>query len=242
MILLGFYLGIYMAKKEMIKKVVLFAAFAVASWLIYTFTPLGHYFSLGYVQEQSGHYKSFLDTHYYSVLCSYIAVFIVSVALSMPSSIILTLLGGSLFGTLAGALYAIISVTIGVALACLVYRRFFFKSIGGLYAERIVKFKEALQEYGTSYLLMLHFSAVFPYFIINSIALLAEVPLRTILWTTIIGFFPQAFVYAFAGKKLASIRSMSDIFSPAVILAFGLLIVLACIPIVLKKFKKNLEL
>lgn len=231
-----------MAHKELIKKILLFAVAALASWLVYTYTPLGHYFSLGYVQEQSGHYKSFVDTHYYLVVLCYMAVFILTVALSMPSSIILTLLGGSLFGTLAGAAYAIISVAIGVMLACEVYRRFFFKSIGELYAERITKFQRALHEYGVSYLLMLHFSAVFPYFIINSVALFAEVPLSTILWTTVVGFFPQAFVYAFAGKKLGSIRSVGDIFSPAVVLAFALLILLACIPILLKKYKKNLEL
>ena len=231
-----------MSQKESIKKIALLAAFAVASFFLYKFTPLGHYFSLGYVQEQSGHYKSFVDTHYYMVVLCYMAVFIITVALSMPSSIILTLLGGSLFGTLAGACYAIISVTIGVTIACLVYKRFFFKSISQLYAERITKFRAALKEYGISYLLMLHFSAIFPYFIINSVALLAEVPMVTIVWVTVVGFFPQAFVYAFAGKKLGSIRSVGDIFSPPVVLAFGLLILLACIPILLKKFKKNLEL
>ena len=231
-----------MSQKELLKKLAMFVAFALGSWLIYTYTPVGRYFSLGYVQEQSGHYKSFVDTHYYMVVLCYMAVFILTVALSMPSSIILTLLGGSLFGTLAGATYAIISVVIGVTIACEVYRRFFFKSIGELYAERIAKFREALREYGVSYLLMLHFSAVFPYFIINSVALFAEVPLRTILWTTMVGFFPQAFVYAFAGKKLGSIRSVSDIFSPTVVLAFVLLILLACIPILLKKYKKHLEL
>lgn len=231
-----------MTKKELIKKIALFGAFVFASWLLYTFTPLGYYLSLGYVQEQSGHYKSFVETHYYLVVLCYMLVFISTVAFSMPSSIILTLLGGSLFGVIAGGIYAIISVAIGVALACQVYKRFLFKSMSELYAERIVKFKRALQEYGISYLLMLHFSAIFPYFIINSVALFAEVPLRTILWTTVVGFFPQAFVYAFAGKKLGSIRSLSDVFSPTVVLAFGLLILLACIPILLKKFKKNLEL
>ena len=231
-----------MSQKEVIKKIAYVGAFVLCSWLIYTYTPIGRYLSLGYVQEQSGHYKSFVDSHYYVVVFCYMAVFIATVALSMPSSIILTLLGGSLFGTIAGGSYAIISVAIGVAIACEVYRRFFFKSLGELYAERIIKFKKALQEYGISYLLMLHFSAVFPYFIINSVALFAEVPLRTILWTTVVGFFPQAFVYAFAGKKLGSIRSVGDIFSPTVVLAFVLLILLACIPILLKKYKKHLEL
>jgi uncharacterized membrane protein YdjX (TVP38/TMEM64 family) len=234
--------GTYMSRNELIKKILLFIACAVGTWLLYEFTPLKHYFSLGYVKEQSDHYKSLLESHYYTVVLCYMAVFIATVALSMPSSIILTLLGGSLFGTVAGALYAIISVVIGVTCACLVYKRFFFKSLGELYVDRIAKFRVALKEYGVSYLLMLHFSAIFPYFIINSLALFADVPLRTIIWTTFVGFFPQAFVYAFAGKELASIRSVRDIFSPAVVLAFALLILLACIPILFKKFKKNFDL
>ena len=231
-----------MSKKYPIQKLFFFILGLCALWLIYTFTPVGRYFSLGYVQEQSGHYKSLVDTHYYAVVLCYLAVFIITVALSIPSSIILTLLGGSLFGVLAGAAYATLSVGIGVVLACMVYRAFFFQTFTKLYADRIEKFRRSMQEYGVSYLLMLHFSAIFPYAIINSVALLAQVPLRTILWTAVVGFLPQAFVYSFAGKKLSSIHSVSDIFSPAVITAFTLLILIACLPILLKKLKKNLEI
>lgn len=228
-----------MIRNQYVKKALQFLVVAVISWLLYAYTPLSKYLSLGYVQEQSGHYKTFLETHYYLVLFCYMAVFISTVAFSMPSSIILTLLGGSLFGTLAGGIYATIAVTIGVSLACWVYKRFLFKSLSELYADRIVKFRSSLKEYGVSYLLMLHFSAVFPYFIINSVALFADVPFLTILWTTVVGFFPQAFVYSFAGQKLSSIRSVGDIFSLRVIAAFVLLVLLACVPIVFKKYKKN---
>jgi uncharacterized membrane protein YdjX (TVP38/TMEM64 family) len=231
-----------MSQKELLRKLCAAGIGAFVFWLLYTYSPIKNYFTLNYVQQQNDYYHTFLTDRYYTAVFLYMAVFICTVALSMPSSIILTLLGGSLFGVFAGVFYATLSVVIGVTLACIIYRTFFFKSFAQMYAERIVTFKKALQEYGVSYLLMLHFSAVFPYFVINSIALFAEVPLRTIMWVTVVGFLPQAFVYAFAGKKLSSIRAVGDIFSPAVIIAFMLLILLACVPILIKKYKTNIKL
>lgn len=231
-----------MNKKKSLQHLMIFALIIGLSWIAYTYTPLRSYLSLGYMQEKSSYYKTLLEMHYYTVVFCYIAFFIFTVALSMPSSIILTLLGGSLFGVLPAVLYATISVVIGMMIACTLYRIFFFKTFEQMYADRITTFKHSMQEYGVSYLLMLHFSAVFPYFVINSIALLAQVPMRTILWTAVVGFLPQAFVYAFAGQKLSSIRSVRDIFSPQVVAAFLLLILLACVPIFFKKYKNRVEL
>lgn len=226
----------------LIKRLLIAGFVFIFVWLLYVYTPLGSYFSLEYIKEQSEHYRGFIASHYYTVLFAYLILFITTVAFSLPSSIVLSLLGGALFGAFAGACYAVIAVLIGVALACMIYKKFLFASISELYADRIEPFRKALREYGVSYLLMLHFSAVFPYFIINAVALLADVPLKTIMLTTFVGFLPQAFVYAFAGKELGSIRTIRDIFSPEVIGAFVLLMLLALVPILFKRYKRNIHL
>ncbi len=228
--------------KNMIKKLVFTGLFFIIFWLLQTYTPLGHYFSLEYIQEKSVYFKSLVEQNYNMAVLLYLSVFIATIAFSLPTSIILSLLGGYIFGIWFGALYATIAVTIGVSIAYISYRLFFSDMLHQLYAERAQTFEQTMKESGVSYLLMLHFSTVIPYFVINGVAALSRVPFLTVVWTTAVGFIPQGFVYAFAGKELASIKSVSDIFSTEVTIAFILLILLACIPILLKKYQKKIEL
>ena len=73
---------------------------------------------------------------------------------------------------------------------------------------------------GASYLLTLRLIPVFPFFLINFLAGLTKVPLRTFLWTTSLGIIPGTVVFAFAGQQLGSINSPADILSKKVIAAF----------------------
>ena len=229
-------------KKNVLKKTAIFFGVCVALWLLYRFTPLYDYITLAYVQEQSAYFKGFVEQYYWFTVALYMLVFIVTIAFSVPSSIILTLLGGYLFGALAGASYATGSVAIGVAIAYSVFRMFLQDTLRQIYKERADRFEQLMKEEGASYLLMLNFSAIFPYFIINALAALARVPIITVIGTTVVGFLPQGVVYAYAGKELGAIKKVQDIFSREVIFAFILLILLACIPILIKRYKKQIEL
>jgi uncharacterized membrane protein YdjX (TVP38/TMEM64 family) len=53
---------------------------------------------------------------------------------------------------------------------------------------------------------------------------------------TALGIIPGSFVYAYAGRQLGTINSLSEIASPNVISAFVLLGLLALAPIAYKKF------
>ncbi len=229
-------------KYNMLKKTAILFGSGSALLFLYRFSPLYDYITLAYVQEQSSYFKGFVEQHYGLTVAIYMLVFIVSIAFSVPSSIILTLLGGYLFGTLAGALYATGSVAIGVASAYSVFRLFLQDTLRKTYKERAQRFEKLMNEEGASYLLMLNFSAVFPYFIINALAAIARVPIVTVIWTTVVGFLPQGIVYAYAGKGLSSIEKVQDILSREIIFVFILLILLACIPIVIKRYKKQIEL
>jgi len=174
----------------------------------------------------------------WSVL-SYILFFAATIAASIPSSIVLTLLGGYLFGAIAGAGYATCAVTLGVGIAYLIYRRLLVSSKSSTYQDAAQRFEQAMKEQGRSYLLVLHFSAVLPYFVINSLAALARVPVWTVVWTAAVGFLPQGLIYAFAGKELGSITTVNDIFTTPVVVAFLLLLVLAFIPIIVRRYKQS---
>lgn len=230
-----------MVYKNIIKKIGIISLIGLALWLLYRFTPVHTYLTLDYIQQQSIYFKQFAHQHYWLAAVVYIALFACAIALSIPVSIVLTLLGGYLFGLWYGTLFATISVTTGVMAAYIVLKFFYqYGSAQDAHSDSY-NIAQSIRANGTSYLLLLHFSAILPYFIINMCAILAGIPARTVAWTTIVGFLPQGFVYALAGKELGSIKQVSDIFSREIIIAFILLMVIAYLPIVIKRYKVRIR-
>lgn len=225
--------------RDTIKKISILIGLALAFWGLYRFTPLHDYLTLAYMQQQSSYFKEVVSQNYWLSVAIYIVVFVLTIALSLPSSILLTLLGGYLFGAIYGALFATISVTIGVLIAYLFFRLFLQDMLHKMYKVQAEQFERAVQTDGVSYLLMLHFSAVLPYFAINAFAALAQVPVLTVVWTTIVGFLPQGIIYAFAGKGFGELAHLNDIFSFEIVITFVLLMLLAFLPIIIRRYKKQ---
>lgn len=213
----------------------------LALWLVYRFTPMHDYLTLTYIQQQSIHFKQFAQEYYWLSALGYIVVFASAIALSVPASIVLTLLGGYLFGLWYGTLFATIGVTSGVMAAYTVLKLFYQYGSAHDAQNGSYDIAKSLKANGTSYLLLLHFSAVLPYFIINMCAILAGLPAKTVFWTTVVGFLPQGFVYALAGRQLGSIKQVSDIFSGEIIVAFMLLMLVAYVPVLVKRYKMKKE-
>ncbi len=224
--------------KGMFKKILLAIGIVAIAWGLYSFTPLHDYLALSSLQERSDSFKLFVDQHYWLSIVIYMALFTLTIALSLPTSIVLTLLGGYLFGAVQGALCATISVTLGVLVAYSFFRLFLQNLLRDLYKAQAEQFEIAMKKDGISYLLMLHFSAVLPYFIINAFAALARIPVLTVIAATCIGFLPQGIIFAYAGKEFSHIAHVNDIFSWKIILVFALLMVAASVPMAINRYKK----
>ena len=72
----------------------------------------------------------------------------------------------------------------------------------------------------------------------NLVSGLTRVTLGTYVLATSIGIIPGSFVFAFAGRQLGTINSLSEIASPPVLLAFTLLGLLALMPVAYRKWTK----
>jgi len=202
---------------------------------------LTKYFSLAYLQESSHYFKEFLEEHYWSSATGYIGSYALLIAVGFPSVAPLTLLGGFLFGALPGALYAVLGGTIGSIITFVLIRYLFGPILQKKYKERLEIFNKQVHEHGSSYLLMLHFLSVVPYVVINSLAALTNISFWTFFWTTIFGSIPLSLIYSFAGLQLSTVKSVRDIFSPTLIILLFLLILLALLPIVIKRYRKLLR-
>ena len=199
-------------------------------------------FSLSALKSKDHFLHRMLNYNYYGTVIAYILLFIVMIGLSIPGSAALTLLGGYLFGVFYSIIYSFTGSLLGSLTAFLIFRYGIANTMYERYAARIEIFKTQMNRYGVSYLLMLHFLVVVPYLVINALAALSGISVWTFIWTTTVGGLPIICVYSFAGKQLSYINEISDIFSPTVILAFLMLIGLALIPIIIKKYRKVPEL
>lgn len=205
--------------------------------ILMRFSGVYHYFSLSALKDENHFLRLLIATHYYYAVALYLFIFIAVIAFAIPGSAALTLLGGYLFGALAGGLYALLGSVIGSTFCFLLFRYFLTPYVRIWYGLRIDKFKQQIAYYGNNYLLMLHFVIIVPYMVINAIAAVTDISLATFIWTTTIGAIPIVTVYAFAGRQLSYIHAVSDIFSFPIIMAFVLLIVMALMPIIIQRYK-----
>src|SRR5512134_2179752 len=183
------------------------------------FSPLGSVLTFDNLKQNRQALLSFVDAHYVLSVASFIAVYVVVTALSVPGAVILTLAGGFLFGTAAGVLYVDAGATAGAVCAFLSARYLLGDRLQQKYGGQLVKFNSEMERNGASYLLTLRLIAVFPFFLVNFLAGLTKVPLKTFFWTTALGIIPGTAVFAFAGQQLGSINSPADILSKKVVAA-----------------------
>lgn len=193
------------------------------------------YITLQNLQAYAGSLQEMvLDSYLQSVLI-FVGIYILVTGFSIPGAAVMTLAGGYLFGVILGAVYVNVGATLGAFMAFLAARFILGNWIQEKYGERLRRFNRDINENGYNYLLTLRLIPVFPFFLINFFAGLTSIPPRTFIWTTSLGIIPGSLVYAFAGKQLATVTSVGDIFSTNMLIAFILLGLFALFPVVLKK-------
>jgi uncharacterized membrane protein YdjX (TVP38/TMEM64 family) len=166
------------------------------------------------------------------VIASYMLIYILVTALSLPGAVFMTLAGGALFGLLAGTVIISFASTIGATLACFVSRFILKDWIQGKFGERLRPINEGIEKEGAFYLFTMRLIPAIPFWLINLAMGLTEMPLRTFFWVSQIGMFGGTIVYVNAGKELGKIDSLSGILSPTLIFSF---ILLGVFPLAAKK-------
>lgn len=224
------------------KRIFLFLLILLALGAIYYF-ELPQFFSLKALKEHVDILLYTVQNYYWFSVLTYILFYSFAIALSLPGAAALSLLGGFLFETLPGMLFILIGATSGAVLSFLVVRYIAGMPLQKKYQKKLHIFNKELNEFGAFYLLFLRLIPIFPFFLINILAGLTPISLKTFFITTLVGIMPGAFVFSFAGQQLHNIKQLADVFSLKVILAFTLLGLFALLPVLYKKliyyFKSN---
>lgn len=198
---------------------------------------LGHYLSLPQLQARQAELAALVDRHFVSAALLFVAVYVVSTALSLPGASLLTLAGSAVFGVVWGLLLVSFASSIGATLAFLSARFLLRDWVERRFGDKLASLQAGMQKEGALYLLSLRLIPIFPFFLVNLLMGLTPIRVSTYYWVSQLGMLPGTFVYVLAGSELANLTSTGNILSPGLMVALTLL---GLMPMLLKGLQRRL--
>ena len=172
----------------------------------------------------------------------YVISYTAIVSFSLPGGAMMTVVGGFLFGPMAGALLAVIGATLGANIIFLAARHALSDWFRPRAGSAIFKMREGLKANALSYLFFLRLVPIFPFFLVNLAPAFLGVKFSTYLIGTLFGIMPGTLIYAFVGDGLGAVIEIDAnvdldiIFAPRFLFPLIGLGVLALIPIIWPNF------
>ncbi len=155
----------------------------------------------------------------------FFAIYLVVTALSLPGAVILTLVGGAIFGLTTGLIVISFASTIGATLAFLISRTLLREWVQSKFGHHLETVNKGIEKDGLFYLLTLRLIPAVPFFVINLVMGLTPMKTRTFYWVSQLGMLAGTAVYVNAGAQLGQVQelSVSGILTPGLIGSFVLL-------------------
>lgn len=206
---------------------------------------LDQYVSLDQLKAHRADLQAWVARDAVAAGLAFAAGYALAVALSIPGAVILTIIGGFLFGPFLATLYVVVGATLG-ACALFLAARFaladFLKSrVGGALARMEAGFNES----PLCYLLILRLVPLFPFVLVNLVPAFLGVRLSTYAVGTFLGIIPGTFVYALVGDGAGAVLDaggdldLGVIFQPRFLAPVIGLAALAAIPIVYRRLRSR---
>jgi pyruvate/2-oxoglutarate dehydrogenase complex dihydrolipoamide dehydrogenase (E3) component/uncharacterized membrane protein YdjX (TVP38/TMEM64 family) len=193
---------------------------AIAS---YFYFDLGQYLTLDSIkQRQAGLTAAFAEKPLL-VAASFLLIYVAVTALSIPGALLLTLLGGAIFGLVKGTILVSFASSIGATLAFLASRFLLRDTVQSKFGDKLEAINKGVEKDGAFYLFTLRLIPVFPFFAVNLLMGLTKMKTLTYYWVSQLGMLLGTIVYVNVGTELSKISSLKGLVSPTLILSFAAL-------------------
>lgn len=155
----------------------------------------------------------------------------------LPSAVFVMLVGGFLFGPVAGGLLAAAGASLSAAVVYLSGRALFAGFVERLLANRLREVRHAVAENAFTCLLALRLLPGMPAWLSNLAPVPLAIPARTVVGATFIGILPMCLLVGAVGDGLATFTALGDQLSADLLLRPSLLapllgmFVLAIVPL-----------
>ncbi len=248
-----------MAQPFQFRRLVLPAIILAAMAIGYAF-GVHKYFTFQAIAENRASLENFTRDNGLLASFIYFLIYVAVVALSFPGAVILTILGGFLFGWLWGGALTVFAATAGASIIFQIARSALGASLAKRAGPFLAKLKSGFETDAFNYLLFLRLVPAFPFWLVNIAPALSNVSLRTFSLATFLGIIPGTFAFSFVGEGLGSVLDaqsaahatcvtekgaancpfnieLSSLVTREIIYALVALGVVAVIPVLIKKWK-----
>jgi uncharacterized membrane protein YdjX (TVP38/TMEM64 family) len=217
----------------------LLLALAVAAVIVFYLAGLHEQLRWESVRSRIEHWQRLADEHLLVSLTVFFLLYVTATALSLPVALILSLVGGALFGRWVGVGVVSVASTCGASLAFLGSRYLFRTSVRKRFGDRLAALDRGIERDGAWYLLTLRMAPYVPFFLINLGLGLTPMRLATFALVSWVGMLPATFVLVNAGTELAALETPSDALSPTFV---GSLALIGLLPLGLRLLLRRLSI
>ena len=202
---------------------ILIVGLIVAALVSYFLFDLDQYLTLEYVQSSLADIRAFKDENFALAATSYFVAYVVITGLSIPAAIIVTLMGGAIFGLFWGTLLASFGSSIGATLAFLATRFLLQDWVQHKFGDYLAPLNRGMKKDGNFYLFSIRLVPVLPFFVVNLLMGLTRIPALSFYLISQVGMLPSTAVFVNAGSGLAQITSVTGLISLPLLASFVLL-------------------
>lgn len=185
------------------------------------------YLNIEALQTHEAALRAFVGGNLILALITFMAVYAVATAVSLPGALILTLTGGYLFGPWIGGSATVVGATVGAVLVFYAVRT----SLGEALRRRAEasggKMKaviDGVQAGAFGYILTLRLVPLAPFWLVNIAAALAHAPIRAYALATFLGIMPATFIYSGIGAGIGDLLARGETPDAGVIFEPGILL------------------
>ncbi len=205
-------------------KIRLLVAAIIAAIIAVIFTlGVDDYLTLATFRAQQAELQSFVAGNFAIAVAVFFFVYVTVTALSIPGAAVMTLIGGALFGLVAGTVIVSFASTLGATLAFTFARFLFRDTVERRFATTATRIAAGIEKDGAYYLFTLRLVPLFPFFAINLAMALTRIRTWTFAWVSQLGMLAATVVYVNAGTQISRVENIGDIASPMLIGSFVLL-------------------
>lgn len=218
---------------------------AIAAGAVGAFVFLGDLLSFEALERNRDALIAWRDANYAVAALTFLAVYALCVAVSVPGAIWLTIGGGFLFGTVAGGLLTVAAATLGATGIFFAAKTGLGDALRAKAGGWLKRLEAQFQENEVSFMLVLRLVPAVPFFVANLAPAFLGVRPLTYIWTTFLGIMPGTFVFASIGAGLDAVFArgerpdLSVIFSGPVLGPLLGLAALSLLPILIKRLRKE---
>jgi uncharacterized membrane protein YdjX (TVP38/TMEM64 family) len=154
------------------------------------------------VQAQVQRWRADVAAQPWLAAGGFVLLYVGVVSISLPLAPVLSLAGGALFGFSLGLALVLGARTVGATLAAIVVRRLLREVLRRRHQRAMLAFDAGVQRDGAFYLLSLRLFPAFPFVLVNILAGISSMSVRSFFWLSLLGMLPAATLQVMVGAQL----------------------------------------